>query len=130
MKTAGLVLFADVNDPWRCAPPTDHEALAWWLLRREESTMRYRKKPVEVEAVRWTGQNVEELQAFAGERFEHLDLEDREDDADAGIFDVLHSTWVKVYPGQWVIKGVAGEFYPCAHDVFQQTYEPVLVAST
>jgi hypothetical protein len=28
-------------------------------------------------------------------------------------------------PGDYVIKGVAGEFYPCKPDIFEQTYEPV-----
>ena len=28
-------------------------------------------------------------------------------------------------PGDWVIKGVAGEFYPCKPDIFEATYEPV-----
>lgn len=31
--------------------------------------------------------------------------------------------WVS--PGDWVIKGVKGEFYPCKPDIFEKTYEPV-----
>ena len=27
-------------------------------------------------------------------------------------------------PGDWIIKGVAGEFYPCKPDIFKATYEP------
>ena len=27
--------------------------------------------------------------------------------------------------GDWIIQGVAGEFYPCKHDIFIQTYEPL-----
>jgi hypothetical protein len=136
MTADGAVLFADVS--WGCGPPPraaaagradaiHREAFAWWL-RQGGGTMRYRKKPVEVDAVRWTGDNVAELAAFAGARFDTIDPRDRDDDADASVFDVLHSTWVRVYPGQWVIKGVRGEFYPCAHDVFEQTYEPVLIS--
>lgn len=30
-----------------------------------------------------------------------------------------------VSPGDWVIKGVKGEFYPCKPDIFEATYEPV-----
>lgn len=30
-----------------------------------------------------------------------------------------------VSPGDWVIKGIAGEFYPCKPDIFRETYEPV-----
>ena len=28
-------------------------------------------------------------------------------------------------PGDWIIKGVSGEFYPCKPDIFAQTYEPI-----
>lgn len=30
-----------------------------------------------------------------------------------------------VRPGDWIIKGVQGEFYPCKPDIFEQTYEPM-----
>jgi len=52
--------------------------------------------------------------------------------------DVPFATWVNgvfIIPtlegdhtanvGDWIIKGVAGEFYPCKPDIFKQTYEPV-----
>jgi hypothetical protein len=32
--------------------------------------------------------------------------------------------WHEVTPGDWIIKGVKGEFYPCKPDIFEQTYEP------
>ena len=88
---------------------------------------RYRKKPIEVFAVRWTGENEAELRAFAGDLFETVDPEDRGDDPDqtAAVMDTLHNTWVRVYDGQWIVKGVKGEFYPVAADVFEETYEPV-----
>lgn len=31
---------------------------------------------------------------------------------------------MKVTPGDWIIKGVNGEFYPCKPDIFEKTYEP------
>jgi hypothetical protein len=91
---------------------------------------RFRKRPVEVEAIRWTGDNEAEIQAFTGvSHFNALDADDREhaDDPEwtAQVFDDLHSTWVGVYTGQWIIKGVKREFYPCAPDVFAETYEEV-----
>lgn len=88
---------------------------------------RYRQLPVEVEAIEWTGDNEAELIAFTGNRFQALDPEDRTDDPDAtgAVFDVLHSTWVLVYPGQHVVRGVRGEFYPIAQDVLAETYEVV-----
>jgi len=32
---------------------------------------------------------------------------------------------MKAQPGDYIIKGVKGEFYPCKPDIFEQTYEPV-----
>ena len=32
--------------------------------------------------------------------------------------------WMTASPGDWIIKGVKGEFYPCKPDIFEQTYEP------
>lgn len=90
---------------------------------------RFRKKPVEVEAIQWTGDNADELETFTGGLFNMLDREDREhcDDPEmtAQVFDDLHSTWVGVYTGQWIIRGVKGEFYPCDAAVLAETYDPV-----
>lgn len=100
------------------------------------SEQRYRKKPVEVDAIQWTGDNHEDVLRFAiayhpdsgpMNHFWPLDPEDAGDDPDmtAEVFDNLHSTWIGVYTGNWIIRGVRGEFYPCADDVFRATYEPV-----
>ncbi|MFE3452395.1 hypothetical protein ACFXJ8_26075 [Nonomuraea sp. NPDC059194] len=66
------------------------------------------------------------MRAFAGNLFEAVHPEDRGDDPDqtGAIMDTLHNTWVRVYDGQWVVKGVKGEFYPIAPDVLAETYEP------
>lgn len=92
------------------------------------TVVRLRKRPVEITGVRWTGGNEAELAAFAGPgRFNALDDEDREhaDDPEwtAQVFDDLHGTWVGVYTGQWILRGVKGEFYPCADGVLADTYD-------
>jgi hypothetical protein len=93
--------------------------------------MKYRKKPVVIEAVQFDGNNIEELQEFcmvnAPSFFQAVDEEDRDDDPEitAQVWDKLHSTWVGVKDGQWIIKGIQGEFYPCDPDVFEATYEKV-----
>lgn len=86
---------------------------------------RFRKKPVEIEAVQWTGDNWYFLREWTDDKFNVLDEEDRTDDPDATaeVLDDLHSTWVLVYTGDWIIKGVKGEFYPCRNEVFEATYE-------
>lgn len=90
--------------------------------------MKFRKRPVVVEAIRWTGDNAAQLNYFAASHFDVLDEQDRansdDPEATAQIFDTLHSTWVLVQTGDWIIRGVQGEFYPCRTDVFEATYEP------
>ncbi|WP_045740907.1 hypothetical protein [Actinoplanes rectilineatus] len=89
----------------------------------------YRKKPVEVRTVQWTGDNADELVQFTGNRFGVLDPQDRAECADpeatAQVLDVLHSTWVLVYIGDSIVEGVQGEFYPIRASVLADTYEPV-----
>ena len=91
--------------------------------------MRFRSKPTEIEAVQFTGANGMELVEFTENNFRVFNVEDRENcddpEATAAVFDVLHSTWVLVYTGNWIIKGTKGEFYPCNEEVFAEKYEAV-----
>ena len=79
---------------------------------------KYRKKPVVIEAVQFTGDNFPEMELFIPVGVY----------CDDGTFDIgtlegeLH-----VSIGDWVIKGVNGEFYPCKPDIFEKTYEKVEV---
>lgn len=92
-------------------------------------TLLFRKRPIEVYAVQWTGSNEDEVKAFASAFFDVLEDEDRggcnDPEATAQVFDALHRTWVLVYDGDWIIQGIRGEFYPCRGDVFETTYEEV-----
>jgi len=88
----------------------------------------FQKRPVVIEAIQWTGDNEAEIVAWAGGAlFNALDADDRAEcddpDATAQVFDRLHSTWVLVFTGQWVIRGVKGELYPIAADVLAETYD-------
>lgn len=77
--------------------------------------MQYRKKPVVIEAVQWTGCNLKELQNFVGSAStydEQLTIHTLEGDHVANV-------------GDYIIKGVQGEFYPCKPDIFAKTYEAV-----
>jgi len=42
-----------------------------------------------------------------------------------GLMVKVTGTWLKAHPGDWIIKGVAGEFYPIKPDIFAKTYEAV-----
>lgn len=87
--------------------------------------MRYRTKPVEVDAVQFDDDNYTELAHFTNGQFRMAHPDDRVDDPDivAEVFDVLHSTWVGVKRNQWIIRGTKGEFYPCDPETFAWKYE-------
>lgn len=80
--------------------------------------MKFRKKPVVVEAVQWNGNNLDELRAFVPEEFRHNKI-----NQPMGI--VTLEGVMTVSDGDWIIKGVRGEFYPCKPDIFEETYEAV-----
>jgi hypothetical protein len=79
----------------------------------------YRKKPVVVEAVRWDGGNCDEVFAFLG-----MPHPDDELDHSQIHIPTLEGT-MTASPGDWLIRGVKGEFYPCKPDIFAATYELV-----
>lgn len=81
---------------------------------------RFRKKPVEIEAVRFTGDNIQEIWDWVGAGAVYGPVED---DPSAYI-DTLEGRH-EARPGDWIIKGVQGEPYPCKPDIFEATYEPV-----
>lgn len=87
----------------------------------------FRKKPVEVQALQWTGDNTGALVDFTDGRFIAINPDDFTgvEGITARVYDELHSTWVGLHTGQWVIRGVQGEFYPIAEDVPAETYERV-----
>lgn len=76
----------------------------------------YRKKPVTVEAIQWTGENHAEMCEF-------IDQEMFEIIPRVGL--VIHTLEGNHHasPGDYIIKGVNGEFYPCKPDIFAKTYE-------
>ena len=79
--------------------------------------MKYRKKPVVVEAVQWTGENHAEMCEF-------IDPEVFEIKPKEGL--IIHTLEGDHHasPGDYIIKGVNGEFYPCKPDIFAKTYDP------
>lgn len=80
---------------------------------------KFRKKPVVIDAIQFTGQNHEEIFDFVGrESIGGMNA--------AGQFNVLTLEGFKpVGSGYWVIRGVAGEYYPCEPAIFHKTYELV-----
>lgn len=83
----------------------------------------YRKKPVTIEAVQFDGLNPTEIKDFVGENCEVEIYDNRVTPPVARI--VIHTLEgdMEVSKGDYVIRGVKGEFYPCKPDIFEKTYE-------
>lgn len=79
----------------------------------------YRKKPVVIEAVQWTGDNVGDIMRFT-EQVPDRTLEF----LDGGFIKIetLEGT-MTANPGDYIIMGIKSEFYPCKPDIFKETYE-------
>jgi hypothetical protein len=92
---------------------------------REEMS-RYRKKPLEIDAMKWIGDNKNAMDTFlawagCNKRVTYYR-------------DVNGVPLVKIptlegdmlaFPGDWIVVGIAGEPYPCKNDIFEKTYERV-----
>lgn len=103
----------------------------------------YRKRPVEIHAIQYTNsgdaKNVQDISEFtmtdadwSVTQFIILNDEDRDQkswgpDITAAVFDDLHDTWVGVKDGQFIIKGLQGEFYPHDEALFPEAYEEVWI---
>lgn len=92
---------------------------------------KYKKKPIVVEAIRWTGSNLEEIRNFVGSDLieEYVELCDIKRTLKKMLVDIAIDTLegtMKVDYGDYIIKDVNNELYPCKPDVFEQTYEEVI----
>ena len=88
----------------------------------------YRKKPVVIQAMQYTGKNGAEVANWlsGGNRSWLAAKTTAPDGTIYGIqIDTLEGTSYALSENDWVIKGVNGEFYPCKPDVFSKTYEEV-----
>ena len=91
--------------------------------------MKYKKKPVIIDAIQFNGLNLEEIKEFVGDKL---------------VYDIIDTAWqvgkgrphilmkIKTLEGDmnvsekdYIISGINGEFYPCKPDIFYKTYEEV-----
>lgn len=86
---------------------------------------RFKSKYVEIDAVQYHGDNLNEVKStFPDAEFrEHLEFGEYVEVLQ--VWDHLQKTWVSVNFGDYIIKGLKGEYYPCAEDVFIAKYESV-----
>ena len=85
---------------------------------------KFRKKPVEIEAVKFTRSNFDEIKSFTNGTAHSLNIERRMDGKCTCIIPTLEGQHIAT-ENDFIIKGVHGEFYPCNPDIFDKTYELV-----
>lgn len=86
---------------------------------------KYRKKPIVIEAVRWTGDNWNAVIYFCGKAVRGDQETLVQDGTRMPVFIKTLEGEMRAELGDWIIKGVNGEFYPCKPDIFEKTYEYV-----
>ena len=81
--------------------------------------MKYRKKPVVIEAVQWDGEDWVTIYNFVrASGAARIDLD--------GVMHIMTAEGeVTASAGDFIIRGIAGEYYPCKPDIFEKTYERV-----
>lgn len=88
--------------------------------------MKYRKKPVVVEAIKWTGNNYDKICKFCDKSYYgYENLEAQAKNLPQYLFIYTLEGKMKAEVGDYIVKGVHGEFYPCKPDIFEETYEVV-----
>jgi hypothetical protein len=116
--------------------------------------MKYVKKPIVIEAVQWTGENLEELVTFlggeitrsdifgniyvSGNNFVYQSIDPKsvctnfipQNYCQLPLSSILNGLFIKTLEGNmqasvgdYIIKGIKGEYYPCKPDIFEQSYE-------
>lgn len=90
---------------------------------------KYRKKPVVIDAFRLGSKNIGDFKSWVssfGDDFkEWFDFIGQLPYGEYLKVKTLEGTSYNVEPGEWIIRGIKGEYYPCKSDIFEMTYEPV-----
>ena len=98
-------------------------------MNDKTEAQRFTKKPVTIEAIQWTGKNLREVITFT----------DGPSDNTEAYADMVARDGLKIYTlegnllanvGDWIIRGVKGEYYPCKPDIFEATYSPEVAPLT
>jgi hypothetical protein len=83
------------------------------------AAQRFRKKPVVIEAVQWTG-DMAAVESLVGTQLPTFGPPGQSGSLRIATLEGDHECRL----GDWIVKGVQGEFYPVKPDIFEETYEP------
>lgn len=89
-------------------------------MSQPEHPQPWRKKPVVIDAIRYTGESCEAVHRFLG--YEHDTTMCHTEQIDITTLEGVMTARV----GDYIIRGVRGEYYPCAPEIFAATYEPAV----
>ena len=102
------------------------------LQDREGGMMKFRKKPVMVEAIQFSGTNFKEIIEFSNGKAVKKEVVGSSANGEGypqhyeSFYIITPEGGMLIRLNDWVIRGVKGEFYPCKPDVFGATYEEVV----
>jgi uncharacterized protein affecting Mg2+/Co2+ transport len=88
---------------------------------------KFKKKPVEIEAIQYTGKNDFDIGKWSsGVVYSSPVLEPNESNPSGSYLQIktLEGIMTAIV-GDWIIKGIKGEFYPCKNDILLMTYDVV-----
>ena len=91
---------------------------------------KFKRKPAIIEAIQYTGNNGRELSEWSDERVIESPVVEPSDDNPTGAYVQIKTidtdnSWATAGVGDWICKGIKGEFYPCKSQIFMGLYEPV-----
>lgn len=85
----------------------------------------YTKKPIPIQAIQWDGTNTDELIRFSKDiRFVYHEGVDTKVAIEMYVKTLEGDLYAQL--GDYIIKGVRGEVYPCAKEIFEETYKEVM----
>jgi len=105
---------------------TDQESNSGTVVSYTETGGQFRKKPVIIEAIKWSGCNPVPVANFMKDMDFQKQHYEMRSEWDYVLIKTLEGD-MKADKNDWIIKGINGEFYPCKPDIFLKTYEPVSV---
>lgn len=87
-------------------------------------SMNYRKKPVVIQAIKFDGtiKSVMAVREFTGQELNAPSLDGKEDGMYSLIIPTLEGDHT-ASPGDYIIRGIKGEYYPCKPDIFEASYD-------
>ena len=88
---------------------------------------KYRKKPVLIEAIKYTGNNDREIYSWSAGKVYCSPVLERTKDNPTGSYLQIETLagLVTAIVGDFILKGVSNEFYPCKSDIFSKTYKEI-----